>query len=212
GGTADGTLTPEHVYTRQGSYSATLAVTDTSYGFCQSSSLSMVVNAVPPNVTITGPSSAAAGSPVNFTASISAVDPEEVAAGFSCSWNFGDGATSTAANPTRFFSQAGPYTVTLSVRAQDGATGTGSLTVNVASAGALTYTLVQPYPASGIIGTASGAFTVALPAGQLVPASVTVTPNDQGAGGTFTPATVVLSHTTRAATFTYPPATGGLVS
>src|SRR5262249_37626054 len=128
GSSADGSLTPWHVYTSHGAYTTTLTVTD-AHGLTGSSSLTATVNDVAPTVNVTGPSSAAAGSPVNFAASISAVDPEEVAAGFSYSWNFGDGATSTAANPTHFFSQAGTYTVTLSVRAQDGATGTGSLTV-----------------------------------------------------------------------------------
>jgi PKD repeat protein len=47
------------------------------------------------------------------------------------SWNFGDGTTSTAANPTKTYSTNGNYTATLTVRDPEGATGTANVRVTV---------------------------------------------------------------------------------
>jgi serine protease len=49
----------------------------------------------------------------------------------SWSWNLGDGATSTVANPSRTYAAAGTYTVTLTVTDNGGATGTTSQAVTV---------------------------------------------------------------------------------
>ena len=46
-------------------------------------------------------------------------------------WNFGDGTTSTAANPTRTYSTAGNRTVTLTVTDPQGATGTANVQITV---------------------------------------------------------------------------------
>lgn len=70
-----------------------------------------------------------------------------------------------------------------------------------------TYTLSGP--ASGSVGTPSTDFTVALPAGAAVFGSVTITPDDGGAGGTFTPVTVDLSTGAPSATFTYTAVSSG---
>jgi Phage tail protein (Tail_P2_I) len=74
---------------------------------------------------------------------------------------------------------------------------------------ATTYTLTGP--ASGVAGVVSSNFTVALPTNTITAVPVTVTPNDGGAGGTFTPTSVQLYATRReraaaSATFTYTPA------
>jgi hypothetical protein len=72
---------------------------------------------------------------------------------------------------------------------------------------ASTYTLSGP--SSGAPSVPSTNFTVALPAGGVVPSTVTVTPSDGGGGGTFTPTTVNLSTGAPLATFTYTPASTG---
>ena len=45
-------------------------------------------------------------------------------------WNFGDGATSTAAKPSHQYTTAGVFTATLTVKDQLGATGAATLTIN----------------------------------------------------------------------------------
>ena len=64
-------------------------------------------------------------------------------------------------------------------------------------------------PSSGTVAAASTPFSVHLLSGQTVPAPVTVTPHDGGAGGTFTPVTVNLTTAAPSATFTYTPASAG---
>ncbi|WP_079023684.1 carbohydrate-binding protein [Streptomyces odonnellii] len=54
-------------------------------------------------------------------------DPEGKALTYS--WNFGDGTTSTAANPTKTYTTAGTFRPTLTVRDPEGLTGTASLVV-----------------------------------------------------------------------------------
>jgi serine protease len=61
------------------------------------------------------------------------------------SWNFGDGSTSTATNPSRTYAAGGTYTVTLTVTDNGGATGTTSRTVTVTAP-----------PQGGIVLTATG--------------------------------------------------------
>ena len=56
------------------------------------------------------------------------------------SWNFGDGGTSTATNPSRTYATAGTYTVTLMVTDDDGATNTKTASVTVGGTGVQTYT------------------------------------------------------------------------
>ncbi|WP_411104112.1 PQQ-dependent sugar dehydrogenase [Streptomyces sp. cmx-4-9] len=72
--------------------------------------------------------SGAAPLSVAFSSAGSA-DPEGGA--LTRSWNFGDGSTSTAANPSHTYTANGRYTAVLTVRDPDGNTGTASLPVTV---------------------------------------------------------------------------------
>ncbi|MGO1071358.1 PKD domain-containing protein [Lysobacter sp. CA199] len=56
------------------------------------------------------------------------------------SWNFGDGTTSTATNPSKTYSAAGTYTVALTVTDDDGITNTKTTSVTVTASGVQTYT------------------------------------------------------------------------
>lgn len=65
-------------------------------------------------------------------------------------------------------------------------------------------------PSSGFVNVASTDFIVALsPEGGSVAGTVTVTPSDGGAGGTFTPSSVGLTTASPSATFTYTPNSTG---
>ncbi|NOT86979.1 MAG: PKD domain-containing protein [Lysobacter sp.] len=62
------------------------------------------------------------------------------------SWNFGDGTTSTLANPSRTYAASGTYTVTLTATDNGGASNSVSKTVTVGSSGVQTYTNLTDVP------------------------------------------------------------------
>jgi glucose/arabinose dehydrogenase len=98
--------------------------------------------------------------------SAGSTDPEGSALTYS--WAFGDGTTSTAANPSHTYTTNGSFVATLTVRDPQGATGTASVPISV---GNTAPTVVVNTPASGQL----AAF------GESVPWSVTVTDPEDGA-------------------------------
>ncbi len=84
------------------------------------------------------------------------------------SWAFGDGGTSTAANPSHTYNTNGNYTATLTVRDPQGATGNASVLISV---GNTAPTVTIQSPASGQL----------VSFGDSVPWSVTVTDPEDGA-------------------------------
>ncbi|MBU2972321.1 collagenase [Pseudoalteromonas sp. C2R02] len=87
---------------------------------------------IAPTASVNGPYTGNANALVNFNSDGSADSEGPINAYL---WNFGDGNTSTIANPSHSYSTAGTYTVTLTVTDSEGATGTASTTATVLSGG-----------------------------------------------------------------------------
>lgn len=120
----------------------------------------------------------------------------------------------TSASPTATFKYTPSGTAgarTISVTNNGSLSNPANITYTSTSSATPATAITMTGPTSGIVSVASSNFTVALsPNGGTVTGTVTVTPSDSAAGGTFTPATVSLTTAAPSATFTYTPsATAG---
>ncbi|MER5457672.1 PQQ-dependent sugar dehydrogenase [Micromonospora sp. NPDC002389] len=116
---------------------------------------------------------------VNFSSAGSS-DPEGGALTYS--WAFGDGTTSTAANPSKTYTANGTYNATLTVRDPQGATGNASVQIRVGNTA----------PTVTINGPVNGSL---FSFGDTVPFSITVTdPEDGTIDCTKVRMTYVLGH------------------
>ncbi len=149
---------PVNTYAAGGTYTVALTVTD-NVGSTNTSSQSVTV--VAPNVApVAGFTTNITDLSVDFTDS--STDSDGTVA--SWDWDFGDGNTSTAQNPTNLYAAAGSYTVSLTVTDDEGATNTDSQTVTVSEGGGTTtggFTETNVSPAGG----QNLSYTIDVPAG-----------------------------------------------
>ncbi len=111
---------PVHNYTSVGNYVVTLTITDTIYGCSDTKTDTVKVGS--PTAAVDGGFGYFGCGPltVNFTES-STVPFGSIT---NWSWDFGDGNTSTAQEPTHIYQDPGAYTVTLTVTSSTGCTST----------------------------------------------------------------------------------------
>ncbi len=105
----------------------------------------------PPVANANGPYSGTAGTAISFSSAGSS-DPDGSIASYA--WSFGDGGTSTLANPTHAYAAAGTYSVSLTVTDNVGATGSNSTTATISSGANQPPVANANGPYSGTAGTA----------------------------------------------------------
>jgi PKD repeat protein len=121
---------PSHNYSAAGTYNVSLTVTD------DKGATNTATNAV--TVASTGnadPVASFSFTTSGLTASFTDTSTDNDGVIASRAWNFGDGTTSTATNPSHRYAAAGIYTVTLTVTDNAGATGVASRSVRVKRGG-----------------------------------------------------------------------------
>lgn len=134
GSSASGTLNPTHTYQDNGDYTVTLTVTDKDGQSSSDSALITISNAAPTSLA-GGPYSGGVDAPIAFAGSASDPGQADVQAGFTYSWDFGDGTVSSEQNPNKTYAAAGTFTVRLTVTDKDGATATAQTTATINSVG-----------------------------------------------------------------------------
>jgi len=110
-GTTSAASTPQHAFTDKKAYTVTLVVTDAQNGATTVTKTVSVGNEPPVASFTVNKTTATTGETVQFTDT--SVDSDGTVE--SWAWDFGDGTTSTAANPTHTYMAAGTYTVSLVV-------------------------------------------------------------------------------------------------
>ncbi len=85
-----------------------------------------------PTANANGPYSGTVGNPVGFSSAGSSDADGTIV---SYLWDFGDGSTSSSANPSHTYGAAGTYTVTLTVTDDQGATGSSTTSADITSGG-----------------------------------------------------------------------------
>jgi PKD repeat protein len=127
-GTTSTQANPSHSYASSGGFTATLRVTDNGGLFDEDQASVSVSQNLPPTAEANGPYSGNPGALISFSSAGSS-DPE--GGPLTYRWDFGDGSTSTQANPTHAYAAGGVYTATLRVTDPDNLFDEDTATVNV---------------------------------------------------------------------------------
>jgi PKD repeat protein len=121
---------PTHRFDDKGTYRVTLTVEDDD-GNDDTVTKSVTITNLPPNAEFTASTTVAiTDDEIRFTDS--STDPEDHQLRYS--WDFGDGTTSDAPNPSHRYEDAGTYTVTLTVSDDEEETDTSSANMNIQGA------------------------------------------------------------------------------
>jgi PKD repeat protein len=128
GGTSS-SPSPSHTYATAGTFTVTLTVTDPA-SHTSTATGSVVVTHVPAAAFTFSPNQPTRTNPVQFTDGSTDADGPIA----SRAWQFGDGGTSTAQNPTHTYSNVGTYTVSLNVTDGNGIGASASQVITVGPA------------------------------------------------------------------------------
>ena len=119
---------PQHQYHKSGVYAVTLTVTDDSGAKSTITKKITVSNALPTAEFFFIPEKASAGEKINFTDASS--DDGKIIAWH---WDFGDGTASDKQNPQHSYKESGKYTITLTVKDNEGGESTITKTIEITS-------------------------------------------------------------------------------
>ncbi|MFN8255823.1 MAG: PKD domain-containing protein [Bacteroidales bacterium] len=162
GTTITNVANPTHAYTNPGTYTVVLSVTDNRGATSTSSTTATITtnNPVnnPPVAFSNGPYSGSINNSISFS-SAGSTDNDGTIVNYL--WNFGDGSTSSSANPSHTFATEGTYSVSLTVTDDDGATDVDQTTATISSgSGGQTTVLLEGYFETGWDGWSDGGVDV----------------------------------------------------
>jgi PKD repeat protein len=132
-GTGSSLPNPAHTYDSEGTFVATLIVTDNG-GLSSTDTVAITVTPTPnkPPIAVVAATPTSGYAPLNVSfSSGGSSDPDGTIV--SWSWTFGDGGTSNSENPWHAYTSAGNFTATLTVTDDRGATNSKSITIAVSN-------------------------------------------------------------------------------
>jgi len=121
-------ITVSHAYANNGNYTVTLTVKDNDGAISSSSAIKTVLNRAPVAVFTESATTVLTSEVIYFNASGSYDSDGTIVSYF---WTFGDGTNATGINVSHAYADNGVYTVTLTIKDDDGATASVSATKTV---------------------------------------------------------------------------------
>jgi trimeric autotransporter adhesin len=121
--------TPSHTYSQFVSYAALTVTDDTQMASTCSTRVDLSVDNMPPVCDAGGPYTGSVGQPVQLDGTRSVGIPPHVLVAYE--WDFGDGVTGSGPSPTHTYTQAGAFTVVLTVTDDNGQASSCTTTTSV---------------------------------------------------------------------------------